>query len=158
MSLFLLRLPCDILFLNSVKYDSAGVLKDYEPILGENFTIKDGEFFIYFNVYSKKTDLPAKINYKFINNKNKTEIDSLTTVVVKDHITAHVLRIDKNIFKGNKYEIRIKVSIDGNSAETSKNITFFWKSVPGNIVDLDLALRQMVYVIHSDSLNYYLVL
>ncbi len=44
----------DILFLKSVQFDSVGVLKDYEPIIGDNFTVRDGEFYIYFNVFSKK--------------------------------------------------------------------------------------------------------
>ncbi|KAA3617189.1 MAG: GWxTD domain-containing protein [Calditrichaeota bacterium] len=146
----------DILFLNSVKLDSAGMLKDYEPILGENFTIKDGEFYIYFNVYSEKINLPVKINYKFNGSKNKTEFDSLTSKLVKANITSHILKIDKNMFKENKYEINIKVTVDGNSSETSKNITFFWKSVPHNSFDLNLALNQMVYIINPDSLSFYL--
>ncbi len=146
----------DILFLNSVEFDSAGILKDYEPILGENFTIKDGEFYIYFSIYSEKINIPAKINYKFINSKNKSDFDTVLTKMVPANITSHLLRIDKNVFEDNKYTISIEVKIDGNDSESSKTITFFWKSVPSNISDLNLALNQMIYIVQSDSLSYYL--
>jgi len=146
----------DLLFLNTVEFDSAGKLKDYQPILGDNFTIKEGSFYLYFNVYSKVTEGEAKINYKFINSKNVVDFDSSTTKQVKSHITSHILKINKNIFKDNKYDLEVEVEIDDESEKISKQITFFWEAVPSTLIDIDEAYRQMVYILPPDSMSYYL--
>lgn len=146
----------DILFLRSVTLDSSRQLKDYQPILGNNFTVKEGQFYLYFSVYSKELNKTAKIQYKFINDKQHVDFDSVTFKPVKSLITSHILKINKNIFKKNKYDIIVNVTIGDNSKEISKRITFFWKVVPNTLDDIDEALRQMVYILPSDSLSHYL--
>jgi len=146
----------DLLFLNSIEFDSLGMIKDYQPILSNNFTIKEGMFYLYFNVYSKEIKGQAKIHYKFINNKNKTDFDSTITKPIKSHITSHILKINKNIFTENKYDLEVEVDIDGETEKITKPITFFWKAVPNTLTDIDEALRQMVYILPQDSLSYYL--
>ncbi|MCB9057120.1 MAG: GWxTD domain-containing protein [Calditrichae bacterium] len=146
----------DIMFLKSVVYDSSGRIVDYDPILSNNFTVKKGYFYIYFNVYSKTIDKNAQIDYSFKNSEKKVEFDTVTTKAVKSHITSHILKVDKNIFNDNTYNLNISVDIDGNDAETSKVLTFYWKLVPNTATDIDLALNQMVYILQPDSLSYYL--
>lgn len=146
----------DIMFLKSVQFDSSGKIIDYDPILSNNFTIKTGAFYVYFNVYSKEINKTAKIRYKFINSNKSTEYDTLTTKEVKSPITSHILKVDKDIFKDNTYNLEITVNIDENDAEISKILTFYWKLVPNTSTDIDLALNQMVYILHPDSLSYYL--
>lgn len=146
----------EILFLKSVQFDSVGEIKAYEPILGNNFTVKEGKFYLYFNIYSKQTGSKATIHYRFINDKHITDFDSVTISDVKSHITPAILKIDKGIFKANKYNIEVNVEIGDNSADVSKKITFFWRAVPSTQTDIDEALRQMVYILPSDSLSYYL--
>ena len=146
----------DILLLNSIQLDSTGFLKDYEPIIGSNFTARDGHFYLYFSVFSKKTDVPAEINFKFLNSKNKVEFDSLTVKQIKSHITSHILKLNKDSFSGNRYTLEINVKADDEKAKTTRALTFFWKEFPSTIEDIDLALKQMVYIINTDSLDYYL--
>ena len=146
----------DVMFLKSVQFDTTGKIIDYDPILGNNFTVKKGEFYIYFNVYSQVLDKLAKINYRFINSNKKTEFDTTAVKLVKSNITSHLLKIDKDIFKDNTYNLEIEVNIDNNSAEISKILTFYWKLVPNTTTDIDLALNQMVYILQPDSLSYFL--
>ena len=146
----------DILFLNSVEFDTSGRLIDFEPILNSNFTVKEGVFYLYFNVYSQKIGDNALINYKFINSRNVTDFDSSTTSSIKSNITSHILKINKNIFTENKYDLEIEVDLGGVTRTVAKQITFFWEIVPHTVTDIDEALKQMVYILPGDSMDYYI--
>lgn len=52
-----------ISFMKSVNMDSAKHVVDFIPTFGDNFTIRSGSFYIYFDLYSSKTDVPFEIHY-----------------------------------------------------------------------------------------------
>jgi len=146
----------DILLLKSMVTDSAGMLIDFEPILGGNFGSRDGDFYLYFTVYSKLQNVPETIHYQFKNGKNHVDFDTLTTHNLKANITSHIFKVDKRVFKDNKYSLDVTAIIDGEETKNSKLVTFYWDSVPFTSGDIDVALQQMVYIINPDSLEYYL--
>lgn len=145
----------DIMLLESVTIDTAGTIVSFMPILSDNFSVKEGDIYVYFNIFSKKQDVESGIKYSFTSIDGKVEFDTLMTVTLREKISAQLLKINKKIFKDNSYTIKIDVKIDDEEAENKKNITFYWSKVPSNINDIDDALRQMVYIMSSDSLSYF---
>lgn len=146
----------DILVLDKVSFDSSGNILDYNPVMANNLDIKTGKVFLYINIYSKNINTTANVSYKFFNHKNRIEIDRKTTKEITDKVTPFLLQVDRKLFKSNKYNIKIKVKVDKEEAETERKMTFYWKSVPSTSYDINLAFRQMVYVLNSDTLNHYL--
>ncbi len=145
----------DILFLRDVALDSTGSLKFYIPIFGNNFTLREGYFFLYFTIYSQKLDTQARLKFSFLDQKKRAVFDTVTTKMVRSTITSHILKVEKERFEGNRYIAEVNVEIDGNEAESRRNFTFFWKNVPTNVEDIDIALKQMIYILNPDSLDRY---
>jgi GWxTD domain-containing protein len=146
----------DIMLLESVEIDSLGNMLSYKPILSNNFNVKEGEVYLFFNIYSRKTDVDAHITYSFTGRSGKVDFDSVLTKAITENISTSLLKIQKDIFKENSYTIKITAEIEKKEAFSQKKITFYWSNVPGSTSDIDEALNQMVYILPADSLSYYL--
>lgn len=144
-----------IMFLHSVTLDSAGLITDFTPTFSNNFSLRGGEFFVYFDLYSKKTDVPATIRYILKAEKEDPEVDTLITTIVKDNISTHILKFKKKRFKKNRYDLKVRVEAEGKKVENQTSFSFFWSEVPTTVEDIDLALQQMTYILNSDSLKKY---
>lgn len=146
----------DILLLDSVEYDSAGEIKQFNPILENNFSVKKGAFYIFFNVFTKELNKEISINYKFTGSGNKVDFDTTYVQQSTEHFVSYILKIKKNIFKENKYNITVTATIGDEQKSSQRNITFYWDFVPTNVKDIKLAISQMIYILSSDSLDYYI--
>ncbi len=145
----------DILFLKDVVKDSAGKIVDYTPSMGNNFSTRKGRFYIYFDLYSQNVPRNTEIQYKLENQESGVELDSLIERRVEDNITRHFFKIQKGRFKKSQYELTVKVKADGYETERKESFSFYWSDVPTSIADIDLALRQMMYILNPDSADKY---
>ena len=128
-----------ISFLQDVQLDSNMQVIDFSPMIGNNFTARDGIFYIYFDLYLKDIAEPVDLRYTLFNKKNGTELDSIITVSVDKNVSSHYYRIEKNDLKMNRYLLEIFARQGENKTKTEKNFSFFWSEVPGTNEDIDLA-------------------
>ncbi|RMH62187.1 MAG: GWxTD domain-containing protein [Calditrichaeota bacterium] len=148
----------DILFVQNVHLDSLDRIVDFDPVTRNNFTNREGHFYLYFTLYSQVTGKPVQVGYTFASAKQNVDFDSTAVKVLKKNYTAFLLRVDKKIFTENRYKLELTAEVDEHSVKQTKDLTFFWKNVPVSSGDIDLALRQMRYILSSDTLEKYLAL
>lgn len=144
-----------IMFLHDVQVDSNGLVTDFEPTFSNNFPLRRGEFYIYFDLYSAQTGSETTVRYILKNDDEETEIDTVITRNLQEHVTSYLLNLKKNRFKKNRYELTVKIETDEKSIEKKTAFSFFWSQVPTTVEDIDLALRQMTYILNPDSLDKY---
>ncbi len=150
-----------LLFLKDVTVDSTGQVVDYIPTFSNNFTVKKGAFFIYYDVYVKDLDQQVFIHYLFRGEKGRRknkilELDSVITFQPKKHIFSQIFKFDRTRLKRNKYELTVEVVSGKNKATTKQTFSFFWSTVPTTVEDINLALQQMSYILSPDTLDKYL--
>ncbi|HED09143.1 MAG TPA: GWxTD domain-containing protein [Caldithrix abyssi] len=146
----------DILFVQNVKLDSLGNIITFDPVTRDNFTDREGYFHLYFTLYSKVIGQPVQIQYLFSNNRHNVSFDSTAIKVLDKNYTAFLLRVEKKVFTENRYILKLTAKVGDIEETREKEVTFFWKSVPASLEDIDQALRQMMYIISTDTLNKYL--
>ncbi|HHM02171.1 MAG TPA: GWxTD domain-containing protein [Caldithrix abyssi] len=146
----------DILFVENVKLDSLGNILDFDPVTRNNFTDRKGHFHLYFSLYSRITGKPVQIRYLFSNSRHNISFDSTAMKVLHQNYTAFLLRVEKKIFTENRYLLKLTAEVEGEEVTSEKDVTFFWKSVPASLEDIDQALQQMMYIISTDTLNKYM--
>ncbi len=146
----------DILFVQNVHLDSLGHIVDFDPVTRDNFTNRNGFFYLYFTLYSKVTGKPVKVRYTFSNARQKVSYDSTAIKVLKNNYTAFLLRVNKKTFTENRYKLKLTAEVDGQETSQIRDLTFFWKTVPVSSQDINLALRQMRYIVSGDTLEKYL--
>lgn len=143
-----------IMFLHDFVQDSIGNMMDFEPTFSNNFSLRRGEFFIYFDLYAEDVNVPARIRY-ILETDKETEIDTVVHALITEKVSPHVIKFEKNRFQKNRYELKIEVESSGAVVKDGTNFSFFWSQVPTTTEDIDEALRQMTYILNSDSLDKY---
>ena len=144
-----------ISFLQDVKWDSSMQVIDFSPTIGNNFTAREGLFYIYFDLYVKDISKPVDLRYALYDKKNRIELDTVNTILVDKNVTSHYYKIEKNDLKMNRYLLEIAASQGEYKTKAEKNFSFFWSEVPGTNEDIDLAFEQMRYILPHDSLKKY---
>ncbi|MBN2425957.1 MAG: GWxTD domain-containing protein [Calditrichaceae bacterium] len=144
-----------IVFLQEVEIDSTGKLTYYEPTIGNNFTVRSGYFYIYFDLFVQEPPKEISITYEMRNDKIGVEIDTTIKLLITDKVTPHIFKIEKNKLTRNSYNLNIKVADGKYKANADHKFSFFWSEVPGSVDDIDNALMQMIYILNADSLSAY---
>jgi GWxTD domain-containing protein len=144
-----------ISFLQDVKWDSSMQVKSFNPTIGNNFTARDGIFYIYFDLYTQDVSKPVDVRYSLSNKKSGTELDSVISISLQRNISSHYYKIEKDDLKRNRYLLEISTKQGKHKAKAEKNFSFYWTDVPGTHEDIDVAFQQMRYIIPHDSLNKY---
>jgi GWxTD domain-containing protein len=144
-----------ISFLQNVVWDSSKQVIDFSPTIGNNFTVREGFFYIYFDLYVKDISKPVNLRYILYDKKNQIEFDTTKTILAEYNVSSHYYKIEKDDLKMNRYLLEINAIQDEYKAKAEKNFSFFWSEVPGTNEDIDLALDQMRYIIPHDSLKKY---
>jgi len=143
-----------IMFLQSVELDSANRIVDFEPTVGNNFTVRSGYFYIYWDLYSQKAPADLSITYRMESGDGVIDLDTTYIQRIDSKITSHIYKIDKRQFKKNRYLLKILASSDDYTVEKEKIFSFYWTDIPGTLDDIDKALAQMDYILESDTLEY----
>jgi len=145
----------DILFLDDLELDSMGTLSKAIPRVQNNFSTRDGYFFLYFNLYSKNNPVKVSLNYRIESQSGKIDLDTTIVTELNDKISSHSFRIDKKKFTNNKYNCIIELKSENENIEKKKNFSFYWIDTPQTQEDLSLAIRQMMHILPEDSLDKY---
>ncbi len=145
-----------VLFLKQAHFDSLGKMIAFQPSFENNFNVRSGLFYIYFDLYQKNILQPVNLSFKIINTKKDTEIDSSFIYKPTQKISSFVINVDKNRLKRNNYTLEIKVKEGKNTLKKTQTFSFFWSEVPGTVKDIATAIRQMSYILNTDTLNRYL--
>jgi GWxTD domain-containing protein len=145
----------DLLLLEKFNADSVGMTKRYLPAIRSNFPRKAGDFYIYFDLIIAAVPQTIDIRYQFVDEKDKVELDSIVTTVIQDSVSNHILKLDRNLLKKNKYSCEVSIIYDKKKYVRTKKFSFFWIDLPGSKADISLALQQMRYILHPDSLDKY---
>jgi len=142
-------------FLHDIIFDSTGTIVEFTPTFGNNFTERDGEVYVYFDLYTQDTTKSIEIEYALFDKRDKKDLDTLVIRQVDRSVSSHLFRLDKDQLEKNRYRLVVSAKQDKYKTKTEKDFSFFWTTVPGTIEDIDLALEQMSYIIQSDSLKKY---
>jgi GWxTD domain-containing protein len=145
----------DILFVDEVKPDSAGIKHRYAPRVENNFSRESASIYIYSQVYSKEVPATVSIRYQMQNKDEEIELDTLIFAQVTEPLSSHLMEIDKRKLTKSFYRCNVQLKRGNDHVERSRPITFYWISLPETSEDLTEAIKQMRYIINSDSLDYY---
>ena len=145
----------DILLLENVISDSTGKLIDVVPQIKNNFPEELESFYIYFDLYSKDLVSDLELNLQFLAKDEEVGLDSTFTVKTDQIVSNHYLKIDKKNLHNNMYNVILNYKGGSLNEERRKLISFYWETTPQTTEDIDLALRQMRYIINEDSLDKY---
>jgi GWxTD domain-containing protein len=145
----------DILFLNEAQLDSIGKLTHYVPRVKNNFSREYKYLYIYNEIYSDEYPATVKLKYQFENLDEELEGDTTVFLELKGALTSQLLKIEQDRITKNNYKCIVQLEKDGEAVIRYRGISFYWVNIPETDEDLSLALRQMRYIITSDSLDYY---
>ncbi len=145
-----------IIFLQDVLMDSTNQIKEIQPIFGNNFTLRKGYFYVNYDLYCK--DIPAEVSFLYEIEDEDEEVEWDTTVVkqIDKHVTSQIFKLNKSKLKRNRYKLYVVAKTGEFSTEISKGFSFFWSEVPFTEEDIDKALREMIYILDTDTLEKYL--
>ncbi len=145
----------DILFLNEAELDSVGKLKKYVPRVKNNFSREYPYLYIYSEIYCNTYPSVVKVTYQFENLDEDIEGDTTLFIEVTAPLTSQILKIEQNRIKKNNYRCIVQLEQEDYRVVRSRNISFYWVNIPETDEDIDLALRQMRYIMTSDSIDYF---
>lgn len=145
----------DILFMQDAAFDEQRKVTEFTPSFGNNFNVREGHFFIYFDLYTKKLEQPIAVNYKINHEKYPAELDSSFTFTPQEHLNSFLIKIDRNELSHNKYTMLVVATQGEEEAKVEQNFSFYWSDVPGTIEDISIALDQMTYILPGDSISKY---
>ncbi len=146
----------NILFLQKAQFDSTGKMVAFQPSFENSFSVRSGVFYIYFDLYQKDILHPVSLAYKIYNKKKETEIDSSFTFVANRKISSFIININREKLKRNRYTLEITVREGKRTVKKTQTFSFFWSEVPATVDDISTAIKQMSYILNTDTLNRYL--
>jgi len=145
----------DILFAKDLKQDSLGQLTDIMPTFGNNFNIRSGYFYVYFDLFVQQPPTEATIEYILTTKKEKKSFDSTIVRQITQPLTPVWVKISRERFRFNKYTLQVRVKTAAGELQQEQPLSFFWSIVPRTEQDIDLALKQMSYILDPDTLKKY---
>ncbi len=145
-----------IIFAHDLQRDSSGHVLSFTPTFGNNFNVRSGHFFVLFDVFTQDTLQPLQVHYSMSSKSKKSDLDTTITRTAPARYNTFVLDIRKERFNRSEYTLEVTVSSGKNKIKQLQNFSFYWTDVPNTIADIDLALKEMTYILSSDSLKKYL--
>jgi GWxTD domain-containing protein len=145
----------DILFLNEAQLDSIGNLAHFVPRVKNNFSREYPYLYIYTEIYSDEYPATVQLKYKFENLDEEIEGDTTIFIEVQGPLTSQILEIEQSRITKNNYRCIVELQRGGDLIIRYRGISFYWVNTPETDEDLSMALRQMRYIIKSDSLDFF---
>jgi len=145
----------DILFVDEASTDSLGNPIRFTPRVEHNFSRESPYIYIYNEIYANEIPSTISLQYQLLNSDEDIELDTLVFKELKKPLTSHVIKIDKRTLSKSFYKCVVRAKRGNDLIERYRGLSFYWVSVPETHEDLSEALRQMRYILDSDSLDYY---
>ena len=150
----------DLMYAENVSIE--GSKKVITPIISDNVGSLQNGFFLFFEAYNRLQIDSALFSISVQNSKHETvRRDSFIQKLTGPRTSCIWHFQPGDLFAGD-YRIVVdatphKVNADSSiidvSASTSHPFSIRWKGLPVNIVDLDLAIDQMMYIVDKDRLD-----
>jgi GWxTD domain-containing protein len=145
----------DILFVDEIKPDSGDIKKRYRPRVQNNFSRESPLVYIYTEVYSEEVPATLSLHYQLQNKEEEVELDTVVVAQASAPLTSFIMQIDKRKLTRSFYRVYAQLKRGSDHVERSRPLTFYWVSLPETHEDLSSAIKQMRYILDSDSLDYY---
>lgn len=144
----------DILFFEKYEVDSTMKIISFEPNLSNNFSGKTQYFYFYFA--SIQTDLRDTIKIEYsIKNPDGVVIQFNQYKLTNNFpYNEHFIRINRHQFDQSRYELEVTGIYKDKVIKVNKRFSFYWTESPESVGDLDLALKQMRYLLEADSIGW----
>lgn len=133
-----------------------GDIKKITPNISGNIGDNNNSFALFFEIYSPHIDDSILIHY-IINDVKGNEIVNRTKIYrTLSRRTQIITRFDSTEYTIGAYTITVSAHSYNDSTDIvpilkQKTFVVRWGNSPMNIVDLDLAIRQMRYIAHDDE-------
>lgn len=145
----------DVLFVNETSINEEGKLINYVPRVNSNFTRKSPFIYLYTEIYSNEYPATVSLRYQFEDSEEEIELDSTIFKELEGPLTSHIFKLDKRMISKNNYLCIVSVKRGSDKVTRSKKLSFYWIGVPETQEDISQALRQMRYILPTDSLDKY---
>ncbi len=145
----------NVFFLKQATFDSIGHLIHFKPSFGNNFNIRSGSFYIYFDIFRADSTKPIDLTYKMSHKRSPVEIDSTVHILPATRVSSHLIKVNRTSLRHNKYTLELTITDGIHTTKRTQEFSFYWSDVPGTVEDISLALRQMTYILSQDSINKY---
>ena len=146
-------LMSDVLCFEKFTTDSSGRIISFEPILNNNFSGAHDYIYFYFRTISRGVSDSTKINFSIIDVNHAIVYENQYYLSGMSGVKEHFIRLNRDQFVQSRYELRIVGKLGNQTFKTRKIFSFFWTISPESPRDLDLALRQMRYIVPWDTLK-----
>lgn len=146
----------DVLFVEELNLNQEGKLAQFVPKVNSNFSRKSPYIYIYNEIYSKEYPATVQIRYQLENMEEDIELDTIMVKELQKPLTSQVFKLDKRNLSKNRYRCIVKVKRGNSWVERYRTLSFYWIDTPETSQDLSLALRQMRYILPTDSSDKYL--
>lgn len=144
----------DIMFFQNFERDSSGRITKFQPNLQNNFSGSGKYIYFYFNSVVKDPEDTLRITYKIYDSKKYINQSNEFEVVHKPAYEEYFIRINREHFDQNRYELEITGTYHKKTMSNHKLFSFFWTTSPESPKDLTLALEQMRYIPDADSIGW----
>ena len=144
-----------LLFVNEAKFDSSGKPIHFSPRVMNNFSRETPMIYLYTEIFSNDYPGTVSIRYQLENEDEEIELDTVIIKELTEPLTSNIFALDKREIKKNRYQCIVTAQRGNRKVERQRNLSFYWISVPETREDISIAIRQMRYLISSDSLDRY---
>jgi len=145
----------NVLFLKIAVFDSVGRLITFKPSFRNNFNVRSGSFYIYFDLFRADSTQPVDLSYKMVHKHSSAEVDTTIRILPLGQVSSQLIKVNRTNLNHNNYTLELQASVGKNTVKKTQEFSFYWSDVPGTVEDISLALRQMAYILSQDSLDKY---
>ncbi|MGH1366034.1 MAG: GWxTD domain-containing protein [Calditrichia bacterium] len=143
----------DILFFSEHKTDSSGRITAFSPTLSNSFSSNSKTLYAYFSTWSSNSD-EAKVHYVVRDQQNLPVLQN-SYQLDSSNYQEHFIKLNRYSLGENQYQMELEVKSGTTSLIASAPLRFFWRFVPDNREDLNLAIEQLRYIANTDSIKKY---
>lgn len=144
----------DILLFSKFEKDSTGQISSFEPNLTNNFSGTDEYIYFYFSSIMENPNDSLHVEYTVKNPAGATVLVNQYALKNSQKMNQHYIRINRQQFDQSRYVLEVVGKYGGKTYKTQRFFSFYWTDTPESPKDLDVALRQMRYIMDADSIGW----
>ena len=123
-------------------------------LLDNNFNRDETEIWVHASIATISDEDPIEVSIHYYESEDDKTILRDTTIAPTKMVDLWH-KVDLRDKKESQNSLLISAVQGGEEHENSRAITFYWTDSPQTDVDINIALRQMIYVAPEDSLDIY---